>query len=154
KLADVHATLSILNSWYDWDWASAEREAKRAIELNPNSSEAHRADALLLSTLGRQEEAIAAATRARELDPLAMLTRTHESLFLYYDGRYREAREKLARTLEIEPNFWIARLTLGKILVREERYDEAIAEFAKARSSSGGNAQTISWIGYALARSG
>ena len=149
RLADVHATISILNNWYDWDWIGAEREAKRAIEINPNSSEAHRANALLLSTLGRQEEAIAAATRARELDPLAMLTRTHESLFLYYAGRYREAREKLAKTLEIDPNFWIALLTLGKILVHEQRYDEAIAEFAKARSFSGGNAQTISWIGYA-----
>src|SRR5437870_2350929 len=61
--------------WYDWDWESAEREAKRAITLNPNSSEAHRADALLLSALGRQKEAIVAAARARELDPLALLTR-------------------------------------------------------------------------------
>src|SRR5215471_7383688 len=154
KLADVHATLSILNSWYDWDWVAAEREARRAIELNPNSSEAHRANGLLLSTLGRQEDAIAAATRARELDPLAMLTRTHESLFLYYDGRYQEAREKLVKTLEIDPNFWIALLTLGKILVREGKYEKGIAQFDKARSFSGGNAQTISWIGYAFGLAG
>jgi len=154
KLADVHATLSILKSWYDWDWVGAEREAQRAIDLNANSSEAHRANALLLSTLGRQEDAIAAATRAKELDPLAMLTRTHESLFLYYDRQYEEAREKLSKTLEIDPNFWIALLTLAKVNVLEERYDEAIAELTKARSFSGGNAQTISWIGYAFARSG
>src|SRR5215471_1811866 len=154
KLADVHATLSILYSWYDWDWVAAEREARRAIELNPNSSEAHRANGLLLSTLGRQEDAIAAATRARELDPLAMLTRTHESLFLYYDGRYQEAREKLVKTLEIDPNFWIALLTLAKISVREKKYDEAIDELSRARSSSGGNAQTVSWIGYASALAG
>jgi len=154
KLADVHATLSILNSWYDWDWVAAEREARRAIELNPNSSEAHRANGLLLSTLGRQEEAIAAATRARELDPLAMLTRTHESLFLYYNGQYRVAQEKLTKTLEIDPNFWIALLTLGKILVREGKYEKGIAQFDKARSFSGGNAQTISWIGYAFGLAG
>ena len=154
RLADVHATLSILNSWYDWDWASAEREAKRAIDLNPNSSEAHRANALLLSTLGLQKEAIAAAARARELDPLALLTRTHESLFLYYDGQNEEAREKLLKTLEIDPNFWIALLTLGKICVSEGRFDDAIDVLTKARSYSGGNKQTVSWIGYACALAG
>ncbi|HEV8486546.1 MAG TPA: tetratricopeptide repeat protein, partial [Blastocatellia bacterium] len=148
-LADVHATLCTLNSWYDWDWDGAEREAKRAVTLNPNSSEAHRANALLLSTLGRQKEAIAAAARARELDPLALLTRTHESLFLYYDGRNEEAREKLVKTLEIDPNFWIALLTLAKIYIRQGQYAEAITELTKARSSSGGNTQTISLIGYA-----
>jgi serine/threonine-protein kinase len=153
-LADVHATLSILNSWYDWDWASAEREAKRALTLDPNSSEAHRAYALLLSTLGRQKEAIAAAARARELDPLALLTRTHESLFLYYDGQNEEAREKLVKTLEIDPNFWIALLTLAKIYIRQGKYGEAIAELTKARNCSGGNTQTISLIGYACALSG
>lgn len=153
-LADVHATLSILNSWYDWDWESAEREAKRAINLNPNSSEAHRANALLLSTLGRQKEAIAAAARAKELDPLALLTRTHEALFLYYDGRLEEAREKLVKTLEIDPNFWIALLTLAKIQIRQGQYGEALAELSEARISSGGNTQTISLIGYAYALSG
>lgn len=153
-LADVHATLSIVNSWYDWDWISAEREAKRAIDLNPNSSEAHRANALLLSTLGRQKEAIAAAARARELDPLALLTRTHEALFLYYDGRNEEAREKLVKTLEIDPNFWIALLSLAKIYIRQGQYGEALAELTKARISSGGNTQTISLIGYACALSG
>ena len=153
SLADVHATLSILHSWYDWDWASAEREAKRALILNPNSSEAHRAYAMLLSTLGRQKEAIAAAARARELDPLALLTRTHESLFLYYDGRNDEAREKLLKTLEIDPTFWIALLTLAKIYIRQGKYGEAIAELTKAGNSSGSNTQTISLIGYASALS-
>jgi serine/threonine-protein kinase len=154
KLADVHATLSILYSWYDWDWSGARREAERAISLNPNSSEAHRANALLLSTLGRQKEAIAAAARARDLDPLALLTRTHESLFLYYDRRNEEAREKLVKTLEIEPNFWIALLTLGKIYVSEGRFEEANAVLTRARDFSGGNRQTISWIGYACAVAG
>jgi len=153
-LADVHATLSILKSWYDWDWSGAEREARRALALNPNSSEAHRANALLLSSLGHQKEAIEAAAQARELDPLAMLTRTHESLFLYYDGQYDEAREKLVKTLEIEPNFWIALLTLAKIYVRNGHYSEAIAALTRARLSSGGNAQTIAWIGYASALAG
>lgn len=153
-LADVHATLAFAKSWYDWDWAGAERAAKRALDLNPNSSEAHRAYALLLSTLGSQRLAIAEAARARELDPLALLTRTHESLFLYYDGRDEEARAKLVKTLEIDPNFWIALLTLAKIDIRQGRFSEALAALNKAKASSGGNTQTLSMIGYAQALSG
>src|SRR5205085_1054262 len=98
SFADAHASLSIIKSWYDWDWPGAEREAKRAIALNPNSADAHRAYALLLSTLGRHQEAINEGARARELEPLVLITRTLESLFLYYAGRNDEAREKLNTT--------------------------------------------------------
>jgi DNA-binding winged helix-turn-helix (wHTH) protein/TolB-like protein len=154
SLARVHASLSMIKSWYDWDWTGAELEAKRAIALNPNLAEAHRAYALLLSTLGRHQEAIAEGARARELDPLSPIMRTLESLFLYYDGRNDEAREKLTRTLEMEPSFWIALLTLARVDIRQGRYAEALELLSKSNSASGGNTQTISMIGYARALAG
>lgn len=154
SLANVHASLSMMKSWYDWDWTGSELEAKRAIALDPNSAEAHRAYALLLSTLGRHQESIGEGARARELDPLSPIMRTLESLFLYFDGRNDEAREKLTKTLEWEPNFWIALLTLARVEIRQGKYADAIAELSKARSSSGGNTQTISMIGYTWALAG
>lgn len=154
SLANVHASLSMMKSWYDWDWAGSELEAKRAIALNPNLPEAHRAYALLLSTLGRHQESIGEGARARELDPLSPIMRTLESLFLYFGGRNDEAREKLTKTLELEPNFWIALLTLARVDIRQGKYADAIAELSKARSSSGGNTQTISMIGYTWALAG
>lgn len=154
SLAQVHASLSMIKSWYDWDWAGAEQEAKRAIALNPNLAESHRAYALLLSAIGSHQEAIAEGTRARELDPLSPIMRTLESLFLYFGGRNDEAREKLTKTTEKAPTFWIARLTLARADIRQGKYAEAIAELGQARTFSGGNTQTISMLGYALALAG
>lgn len=154
SLASVHASLSMIKSWYDWDWAGSELEAKRAIALNPNLAEPHRAYALLLSTLGRHQESIGEGARAKELDPLSPIMRTLESLFLYFDGRNDEAREKLTKTLELEPNFWIALLTRARVDIRQGKYADAIAELSKARRTSGDNTQTISMIGHTWALAG
>lgn len=154
SLAAVHASLSMIKCWYDWDWTGSELEAKRAIALNPNLAEAHRAYALLLSALGRHQESIGEGARAKELDPLSPIMRTLESLFLYFDARNDEARDKLTKTLEIEPNFWIALLTLARLDIRQGKYADAIAQLTKARRISGDNTQTISMIGYARAMAG
>jgi DNA-binding winged helix-turn-helix (wHTH) protein/TolB-like protein/Flp pilus assembly protein TadD len=154
SLANVHASLSMIKSWYDWDWTGSELEAKRAIALSPNLAEAHRAYALILSTLGRHQESIGEGARAKELDPLSPIMRTLESLFLYFDGRNDEAREKLTKTLELEPNFWIALLTLARVEIRQGKYADAIAELSMARRTSGDNTQTISMIGHTWALAG
>jgi Flp pilus assembly protein TadD len=140
--------------WFDWDWAGAERECKRAIDLNPNSGDAHRAYALLLFYLGRHDEAVAEGKRARELDPLSLIANSPEGMFLHYAGRDTEAVARLQMALELHPNFWIAHLTLAKVYTRKRLYPEAIAELSKTREFSGGNTETISLSGYAWARSG
>ena len=68
SLAEAHATLAIVHMFYDWDWAAAEREARQAIALDPNSGAAHLALAQALSTVGRHPEALREAARGRELD--------------------------------------------------------------------------------------
>ena len=154
SLSDAHAYLSFVNFWFDWDWASAESEARRGIALNANSAEAHRAYGILLSQLGRHPEAIVEGERARELDPLALITRTNEALFFYYAGKFAEAEEKLKAALELEPNFWIALLSVAKVYVAQGKYNEAITELTKARKFSGGSAQPLSMLGYAFALMG
>ena len=149
-----HAYLAFIHFWFDWDWAAAEKEARRAIECDPHSAPAYLAYAHLLSDLGRHEEAIAAQARARELEPLSLIINAMEGQFFYHAGRDEEANACLLRTLELEPRFWIAHLVLGKIHLRQRRYAEAIACFKKARQFSGDNSEAISMIGYALAQSG
>jgi DNA-binding winged helix-turn-helix (wHTH) protein/Tfp pilus assembly protein PilF len=151
SLSDAHAYLSFIHFWFDWDWAAAESEVRRAIALNANSAEAHRGYGILLSQLGRQDEAIVEGTRARELDPLALITRTNEALFFYYSNQLPIAEDKLRAALELEPNFWIALLSIAKVYVAQGRYREAIAELTKARKLSGGSAQPLSMLGYTFA---
>jgi TolB-like protein/class 3 adenylate cyclase/Flp pilus assembly protein TadD len=154
SLAEAHASLSFSLIWFDWDWAGAERESKRAIALTPNSPMAHFAYAHLLSNLGRHDEAVAEGTRAVELDPVFFLYRAIDAMFLHHAGRNEEARVQLEKTFELDPNFWIAHLTLGKVYIQQRKYPEAIAEFGKAKELSHGNSEAIASIGYTAALAG
>jgi serine/threonine-protein kinase len=154
SLAEAHASLVFIHTWFDWDWAEAEREGKRAIELNPHSGIARIAYAQSLSDQGRHEEAIAEAARARELDPVSLIINTIEGSILFFAGHQDAAADRLQKTLELDPNFWIARLFLGKVYVERKEYPEAREEFEKARNFSHGNSETLAMIGYLAALAG
>jgi adenylate cyclase len=154
SLAEAHIASGWIASWYERDWNKAEAEFKRALELRPNSSEAHRAYAHLLSQLGRHDEAVTNMGRARELDPLSLSTNALEGQILFYAGRDAEAMDRLNKTLEIDPNFWITHINLAKIYIERKQFDEALVHLKKAEESSGGNTETISLRGYALAKAG
>jgi TolB-like protein/Flp pilus assembly protein TadD len=154
SLAEGHASLSFSLIWYEWDWVGGEREAKRAIALNPNSAYSHFALAHVLSDLGRHDEAIVEGARAVELDPVFFLFSALEGMFLHHARRDDEAIVRLEKTLQLDPTFWITHLTLGKVYIQQRKYPEAIAAFIKARDLSHGNSEAIASIGYAAALSG
>jgi len=153
-LAEAHIVLGWVGFLYDWDWSAAETELKKAIELAPNNSDAHRGYAHFLSNQGRHDEATAEGRRARELDPLTLITNTLEGQFLFYAGRHTEAIARYDKTLEIEPDFWVAHNGLGRVYIRQGRYPEAIAALTKARELSRGSTEPVMQLGYALAKSG
>lgn len=154
SLAEPHATLVLIHTWFDWDWASAEKEARRGISLNPNSGFCHWAYADLLSRLSRHDEAIAEGARARGLDPTSLITNAHEGAVLYFARRYDEATERLQKTLDLGPTFWVAHLFLGQVYLQKKKFPEALAAFTKAKEFSRGNSEAISMIGYTQARAG
>jgi tetratricopeptide (TPR) repeat protein len=154
SLAEAHASLSFCLIWFDWDWANGEKEAKRAVTLNPNSSFAHLAYGHVLSDLGRHKEAIAEVARAKELDPVFLLVRALEGMFFHHARRDAKAIASLQSALELDPNFWITHLTLGKVYLQQRKYPEAISEFTKAKELSHGNSEAIGSIGYVNALMG
>ena len=154
SLAEAHSALSFGLVWYDWDWATAEKEAKRAVALDPNSGMAHFAYAHILSDQGHHQEAIAEIARARELDPVFFLFRVLEGMMLHHAGRNDEALTRLQKTVELDSNFWATHLMLGKVYTQQRKYPEAITEFTKARQLSGGNSESIGSIGYVNALAG
>ena len=154
RSSQSHVALGYVYSWYEWNWSAAEAEMRKAIELDPNSPDAHRGLSIVLTTLGRHDEAVSEMRSARMLDPLSLPTNALEAQTLFYAGRDQEAIDRLNKTFEMDPNFWIARVMLGRIYIGEERWDDALAELQKGRTASGGNTETISLAVYALARSG
>ena len=152
NLAEAHIVLGVVRFWFDWDWRGGKAELKKATTISPNNSDAHRFYAVLLTVLGRYDEALTEMETARQLDPLSLLGNALKGQSFFYAGRDAEAIDQLNKTLEIEPNFWIAHIIMARVYIRQKRFDEAVAEAKKAGEFSGGNSEAASLAGYALAK--
>jgi serine/threonine protein kinase/tetratricopeptide (TPR) repeat protein len=131
SLAEAHAALAGAQLFYDWDWPSAEREVKRAIELNPNSALSHHHYSELLMTRARFDESIAEEMRARELDPLSPDVASELAYEYLVIRRYDESIAQYQKALELDPNFPISRAYLASAFALKGLYAQAIAEFDK-----------------------
>ncbi|HEX6124278.1 MAG TPA: tetratricopeptide repeat protein [Pyrinomonadaceae bacterium] len=154
NLGEAHATSCWIAFWYEWDWSGAEQHCKRAIELNPNNGDAHRAYAHLLSNIGRHDEAFAEMKRSLEVDPLDLRTNAQAGQALIHAGKVDEALVSLQKSIDFEPNFWMSHLFLASAYIEKERYDEAVAAAQKQIEMSPAQTHGIAYLGYALARSG
>ncbi|MGA8220369.1 MAG: winged helix-turn-helix domain-containing protein [Candidatus Acidiferrales bacterium] len=153
-LAEAHASLAYVSMVYDWDWATAEKEFQRAIDLNPNYAGAHEWYAEFLAARGRGNEALAEMKRARDADPLLVLMHAAVAEALYYSRRYDEEIAQCRQTLELDPDYPIAHFHLGRAYVAKKMYPEAIAEYQKAQASLGEIPALVTSIGYANAMAG
>lgn len=131
RLAEAHAALGHIKVQYEYDWAGAKEEYKRAIELKPNYANAHHFYALYLSIMGRFDEGIEEIKRAQELEPFSLFIHANVGAILYAARRYDEAINQLKRVLEMNPNFDHARDVLGHVYLQKGMYEQAIAEFRK-----------------------
>ncbi|MBV8450660.1 MAG: protein kinase, partial [Deltaproteobacteria bacterium] len=116
SLAELHTSLGWIHRLFDWDWAAAEREFLRAIQLNPGYAFGHSRYALLLSGIGRHEEALAEAQRAHELDPLNLLTYTVVGDTLFYARRFESSLTPYRKCLELDPTFGAGHTDLARSL--------------------------------------
>src|ERR1700680_1606857 len=154
SLPQAHSELGEVYDFYEFKWADAENEFRRAIELNPDYALAHTDYGWLLMSTGRTNEGIAENKRGQELDPLSLDTNVYLGINFYYTRHYDAAVEQLKKTLDIAPDFWFAHAYLGRAYGKLGRLPEAIAELQKAKQLSGGLADTWSGLGVAYATQG
>jgi tetratricopeptide (TPR) repeat protein len=155
NLAEAHAVLASVNSDYLWDWPGAEREYKKAIELNPNNPTAHHWYSITLVCVGRLDEALREIKRAQELDPLSLIISETVGWVLYNMRRYDDAIEQFKKATELDENFAASHLELGWAYFQKGMLAEAMKEAEKARLLGGGSgAYGLGWLGYCYARSG
>ncbi|HET9528846.1 MAG TPA: protein kinase, partial [Blastocatellia bacterium] len=153
-LAEAHTSLAFVMLYYDWDLLNAEREYKRAIEVNPKYALVHQWYSHLLMASGRTSEAISEARRAQELEPVSLSTNMNVGWQLYFARQYDEAIAACKKTLDLDPNFVQARWALGRAYVQKGIFNEAIEELQKSVLDSGGGPVYLSALGYAYAASG
>jgi DNA-binding winged helix-turn-helix (wHTH) protein/tetratricopeptide (TPR) repeat protein len=154
SLAEAHASLAMIKFWYEYDWLGAEREFRRALELNPGAALAHQRYGEYLMFGERFDEALAELRLAQSLDPLSLWIGVSLSTTLYLMGRCEQAAEQLQKALEMDPHYYPARFCLGMIYLRQGRPAEAIAEFEKARQAEQDSSFALGFIGYAHAVAG
>ena len=151
-LAEAHTSLAHVLVNYDWDWAEAEKEFKRSIELKPDYATAHQWYAIhYLTANGRLEEALQEMKKALELEPTSLVMNSFLGATLYYLGHYDEAIDQCRKTLEMDPNFAVAHWHLGLAYEQKQMFDAAIEEFQKSVSLSGGSPLMIAALGHAYA---
>ena len=152
-LPEAHATLGLIAENFDLDWAEAEREYRRAIELNPNFATAHHWYGEYLSLLGRFDEAIVELRLAGDLDPLSVAI-LKDIGRAYYCARHYDLAEKFLRqALEIDPRSLGAQTDLGLVYAQTGQFSAAIAELQKAKQLEDGP-EVWTEIGYVQAISG
>ena len=133
RMAEAHAALALIVQNYDWDWQMAEKEFRRAIELNPNYATAHHWYAEHLMWRGRFDEALRESERARELDPLSLIVAADNGAILYYSRQYDRAIEKWKSVLDMDPDFLRAHL-IRAAYVEKGMFAEALADTERMRS--------------------
>jgi tetratricopeptide (TPR) repeat protein len=153
-LAEAHAAMGAVRLYYDWDFAEAEREVKRAQTLDPNNPAAHLLYGDCLYAIGELDEALAETKRALELDPLSPLFNMAAGAAFYYGRQDDEAIAQLEKTTNLEPRFVLAYLYLGQAYEQKKMYAQAIATYQKGITQAERHAQLIAALGHAYALSG
>ena len=151
-VASAHIALAAVHIFYDWDWAAAEAESKRAVELSPGESVTHAHFADYLSIMGRHSEAIAAYSRVLDLDPISRVYIGHFGLILYRARRYDESIAQCQKALEIDPQYANGLWFLALSLEQKGDLPGAIAKLEKAVNlSQGPHYRALLGRAYALA---
>jgi serine/threonine protein kinase/Tfp pilus assembly protein PilF len=152
--ADAHLSLAIVAHWYEWDWAAAERDFKRAIELNPGNSDAYGYYSWYLASMGRNDQAQAEAKRGQQADPLSLLANFGPGSISVFTRQWDQAIEQLRSAIELDPNYWFDHCFLGRAYEQKGKLPEAIAEFQHALELEKDNTEIWSGLGHAYAVSG
>jgi serine/threonine protein kinase/tetratricopeptide (TPR) repeat protein len=154
NLAEGHTSLAFVKMAYQWDWAAADREFRRAIELNPNYATAHQWYASYLVMMGRFDESIREIKRAQELDPLSRIINANLGLHYYYARKFDESVEQLKKTISLEETFFVPHQYLGRTYIQKGMYREALAELERARQLSNNAPEVVASLGHAYAVAG
>jgi tetratricopeptide (TPR) repeat protein len=153
RLGEPHASLGLIAQNLEWNWVQAEREYKRAIDLNPNYATAHQWYAEYLTLTGRFDEALKEMKLAADLDPLSLIIIKDTGEIYYAARKHDQAIEYYRKALEMDRGFVIAHRYLGMAYAQKGELTSAIAELEKARELEN-SPDGLAELGYVYAVAG
>jgi TolB-like protein/Tfp pilus assembly protein PilF len=154
SLAEPHAALGVVKRDFEWDWAGADAEFQRAIELNPGYVEAYHWRSTLLSMLGRHAEGLREKKKALAMDPLSVVIRTDLARMFYFSRDYDQSLAQYRAALEMDPTFGSAHLWLGQVYEQKGLYEEAISSLKSGMHLSSDSTYALAKLGHGYAMAG
>lgn len=153
-VGEAHSTLGYLNWQYSWDWQAAERELRRAADLNPNYVEGHETLVWYLAWSRRRDEALAEVQKIRALDPAFPYASVDESGVYYHQRDYKSLIEASQRAVLTNPNSWSSHYFLAVGYEGSGQLEQAIPEYQRAVDLSQRNSDAIAGLAHVYATSG
>jgi TolB-like protein/DNA-binding winged helix-turn-helix (wHTH) protein/Tfp pilus assembly protein PilF len=152
-LPEAHVALALILENFDWDWNTAEKEYRRAIELNPNYATAHQWYAEFLMWQGRFDEALRESESARSLDPLSLIIGTDRGAIFYFSRQYDRAIEQFHSVRDMDPSFVRVHLVVDAY-IQQGRFADALADMDEWRRTSGNGMHIRTRLVYLYGRMG
>jgi len=159
-LAPAHASLALVAYQWEWDWPNAEKEFKRALQLDPSSSSTYEPSPAstyhwyshYLMSMGRTRESIRAGSRALELDPVDLAINSHQGWYYLWTHEYDRAIKPLEKTIQMDPTFPVPQWYLGLAYEQKGAFPDAIAQFRNCVRLTGGTRPSmLALLGHAYA---
>ncbi len=149
ELAEAHTALGLVRFYFEWDWAGAEAELRRALELNPGSRVAHEEYGWFLTSMGRLDEGLESSREAARLDPLSVGPVHDIAISSMVRGDLEQAAATFRRAIDIDPNWTWGYVKLARTLAMQGKCPEAMAqaEVAERRIAGGSAPLSRSWLG-------
>lgn len=155
SISEAYGVQGGIKYFFEWDWAGAEKEFKRAIELGSSDlATTHELYGYLLWATGRLDEGITEMRRAQELDPLSLFINEDLGVAYYYSRKFDEAAQQQGKTLELDQNYFFAYVRRGQAYLQKGMYTEAIKDLNKARTLSGNWPGAVAELACAYALAG
>jgi len=152
--AQAHHELAFFEWRYQWNFAEADNEFKRALELSPNDAGILNSYSLYLKGIGNFEEASTVGHRGLAISPLDSFARTNHGTVLALLGRYGEAMQEFNGIIEKDPGNYYVYERMGAVLLWQGKKQEAISAFEQSLNRSGITGEKLAWLGYAYAVAG
>jgi len=154
NLAAAHREMGWIEWRGEWNFAAADNEYRRALDLNSGEAGTHEQYSLFLKSRGRFDEALQEINRSLELSPLESVSHANAGTILGLMGRFDAAMAQFQKSLQIDPTKQYAYERMGAVLLWQGKNDEAIEAFKKAAEFSNRHPEKLAWLGYAYATSG
>jgi tetratricopeptide (TPR) repeat protein len=154
RLGEAYVSLGYISFTYDFDWTAAGKQFDQALALNPAYTRTHSFYPLYLSSVGRSQDSIDAATGALELDPASPGNSHNLAVQLFLAGRFDQAIEQSRKTLELDPTVAVAYSVIGQSFSTKRMDREGLTADEKYSELSRNSAMSLALLGYTHARIG